>query len=295
MHISVLLKETIEGLDIKSGDVVVDGTLGAGGHSIEIANQFGKEVTIIGFDLDTSALKLAKDNFKSTGGNLVTVHDNFKNMNVACSNVGFANVDKVMLDLGVSSMEFGASGRGFSFMYDEPLLMTLTNPITQDTLTAENVVNGMSEKELADIIYKYGEERFSRQIAKAIVIARKKKRIETTFELSEIIAGSVPRGYRNGKINPATKTFQALRIYVNDELGAIETGIRNAWKILNPHGRIAVITFHSLEDRIVKNLFKELGKDEGKIITKKPIVPTRSEVLNNRRSRSAKLRIIEKI
>lgn len=295
MHISVLLKETIEGLDIKSGDVIVDGTLGAGGHSIEIANQFGKEVTIIGFDLDTSALKLAKDNFKSTGGNLVTVHDNFKNMNVACSNVGFANVDKVMLDLGVSSMEFGASGRGFSFMYDEPLLMTLTNPITQDTLTAENVVNGMSEKELADIIYKYGEERFSRQIAKAIVIARKKKRIETTFELSEIIAGSVPRGYRNGKINPATKTFQALRIYVNDELGAIETGIRNAWKILNQHGRIAVITFHSLEDRIVKNLFKELGKDEGKIITKKPIVPTRSEVLNNRRSRSAKLRIIEKI
>lgn len=295
MHISVLLKETIEGLDIKSGDVIVDGTLGAGGHSIEIANQFGKEVTIIGFDLDSSALKLAKDNFKSTGGNLVTVHDNFKNMNVACSNVGFARVDKVMLDLGVSSMELGASGRGFSFMYDEPLLMTLINPITQDTLTAENVVNGMSENELADIIYKYGEERFSRQIAKAIVIARKKKRIETTFELSEIIAGSVPRGYRNGKINPATKTFQALRIYVNDELGAIETGIRNAWKILNQHGRIAVITFHSLEDRIVKNLFKELGKDEGKIITKKPIVPTRSEVINNRRSRSAKLRIIEKI
>jgi 16S rRNA (cytosine1402-N4)-methyltransferase len=192
-------------------------------------------------------------------------------------------------------MEIGASGRGFSFQHDEPLLMTLTNPIESDTLTAEDVVNSTREEELANIIYEFGEERFSRQIAKAIVVARKHERIMTSGHLADIIAGAVPGSYRNGRINPSTKTFQALRIYVNDELGALKDGLTGAWNILKPGGRIAVITFHSMEDRIVKNIFKEKGKENSILITKKPIVPTRNEILENRRSRSAKLRIIEKI
>ncbi len=294
-HVSVLLNESIDGLQISEGDVIVDATLGAGGHSREIAKRFGGRVSIIGFDLDTHALSIAEDAVKNAGGMLTSIHDTFAELENACTASGINKIDKALFDLGVSSMELGASGRGFSFMHDEPLLMTLRNPITSDTLTAEQVVNGTNEQELADIIYSLGEERFSRQIAKAIVTARRKKRIETTFELSDIIKNAVPRGYRNGKINPSTKTFQAIRMFVNDELGAIEKGIKGAWNLLNTNGRIAVISFHSLEDRVVKNLFKELSKTNGKLITKKPIVPSRDEVIRNRRSRSAKLRIIEKI
>ena len=175
--------------------------------------------------------------------------------------------------------------------------MTLQNPITDDTVTARDVVNSMREKELADIIFTYGEESFSRQIANAIVTARKRKKIETTFELAEIIRNAVPNFYKNGRINPATKTFQALRIYVNDELGAITEGLEKAWNLLAKDGRIVTITFHSLEDRIVKNFFKDKAKldERAQIITKKPIVPAREEVIKNPRSRSAKLRILKKI
>lgn len=293
-HVPVLLEESIEGLHLKDGATVVDATLGAGGHSSEIARRFGKTVSIIGFDLDADALKLAKESVETAGGKLTPIHANFRTIREACEKEGVEGIDGALFDLGISSMEIGESGRGFSFRYDEPLLMTLANPITEDTLTAREVVNGMREEELADVIYKYGEERFSRQIAKAIGMARRAKKIETSMELADIIAQSVPAGYRNGRINPATKTFQALRIYVNDELGAAEEGIRGAWSLLNPGGRLAVITFHSLEDRLVKNLFKELTKEQGIIITKKPIAPSRKEVLANKRSRSAKLRIIQK-
>ncbi len=293
-HVPVLLHESIDGLQIKEGDVIVDATLGAGGHSSEIARRFGHAVRIIGFDLDAEALKLARASVETAGGKLVPIHANFRTIETNCAKAGFEQIDGALFDLGISSMEIGESGRGFSFKYDEPLLMTLANPITDDTLTAAEVVNGMREEELANVIYKYGEERFSRQIAKAIGMARRKARIDSSLQLAEIIAASVPASYRNGRINPATKTFQALRIYVNDELGAAEEGIRGAWNILKPGGRIAVITFHSLEDRLVKNLFKELSKDTGTIITKKPLAPTRKEVLENKRSRSAKLRIIQK-
>ncbi|MEI8130022.1 MAG: 16S rRNA (cytosine(1402)-N(4))-methyltransferase RsmH [bacterium] len=293
-HVPVLLHESIDGLRLSDGAVVVDGTLGAGGHASEIARRFGTAVTIVGFDLDAEALELAGASVKKSGGTLVPIHANFRTIVNACEQHGFTEIDGALFDLGISSMEIGESGRGFSFKYDEPLLMTLANPITDETLTAAEVVNGMRENELADMIYKYGEERFSRQIAKAIVLARRKAKIDSSLQLAEIIAESVPASYRNGRINPATKTFQALRIYVNDELGAAEEGIRGAWQLLKKGGRIAVITFHSLEDRLVKNLFKELKEDGGQIITKKPLIPTRKEIEENKRSRSAKLRIIEK-
>ena len=307
-HVPVLLNESIEGLNLKAGDTVVDATLGAGGHSSAIAKEFGKTVRIIGFDLDAEALTLAEKSVKAAGGQLTPIHANFRTMASSLAMEGVRGLDGALFDLGISSMEIGASGRGFSFMHDEPLLMTLENPITETTLTAREVVNSMPERELADIIYKYGEERYSRQIAKVISVSRRRKKIETSGELAAIVADSVPGSYKNGRINPATKTFQALRIYVNDELGAAEEGIRGAWDALKPGGRLAVITFHSLEDRLVKNLFKELSSAErrspgegkelsqhkGLLVTKKPIPPSRTEIIANRRSRSAKLRIIEK-
>lgn len=295
-HVSVLLNESIDSLDIKSGDTIIDATLGAGGHSAEIARRFGNEVSLIGFDLDLDALKIAKQNIEKSGGKLIPIQNNFRHMYESCEKIDITQVNGILFDFGVSSMEIGQSGRGFSFRFDEPLLMTLQNPITEDTLTAMNVVNSMREDELADIIYTFGEEKFSRRIANAIVTARRKKRIETTFELVEIIQNSVPAFYKNSRLNPATKTFQALRIYVNDELGAIKQGLESAWKILAKDGRIAVITFHSLEDRIVKNFFKQKSiEGVGVLINKKPIIPTREEIITNPRSRSAKLRIIQKI
>ena len=294
-HVPVLLNEAVEGLDIKPSDIVIDATLGAGGHSSEIIRRYGDSISLVGFDLDADALVLAQKSVADAGGKLIPIHANFRTMREACMEHGVSHAERVLFDLGISSMEIGESGRGFSFRYDEPLLMTLTNPITAETLTARDVVNEMPEKELADTIYKYGEEKFSRQIAKAVCFARKRQSIETTFELVDIITDAVPGFYKKGRINPATKTFQALRIYVNDEMGATEDGIKGAWNILSSGGRIAVITFHSLEDRLVKNLFKELVKDGGKLVIKKPITPSRKEVLENPRSRSAKLRIIQKL
>ncbi len=295
-HVSVLLNESIDGLDIKAGDTIIDATLGAGGHSSEIARKFGDNVSIVGFDLDGDALKLAKNNIKEVGGKLIPIQANFRKMETACEKNGISKVDGVLFDFGISSMELGESGRGFSFKYDEPLLMTLQNPIESDTLTARDVVNSTRENELADIIFKFGEERFSRQIANAIIVARRKMKIESTFQLSRIIEDAVPNFYKKGRINPSTKTFQALRIFVNDELGAITEGLENAWDILEKDGRIVTITFHSLEDRIVKNFFRDKAKEGiAQVLTKKPITPTREEIKINPRSRSAKLRILKKI
>ena len=205
-------------------------------------------------------------------------------------------VDAIIFDLGLSSDQLEISGRGFSFTKDEPLLMTMKESPNDEDLTAKEIVNTWEERNLADIIYGYGEERFSRRIAKAIVEARKENEIKTTFELVKIIEGSVPGSYKRGKIHFATRTFQALRIAVNDELGALEEGLAGGLKILKNEGRMGVISFHSLEDRIVKRFFREM-KDEGKIkiINKKPIIAGKEELILNKRSRSAKLRIIEKI
>lgn len=285
-HVPVLLHESIDGLDIQAGDTVVDATLGAGGHSSEIARRFGSSVSIVGFDLDTSAIAIAEQKVKEAGGTLKVINANFRTMTSHLE-----RADRILFDLGVSSMEFGKSGRGFTFKYDEPLLMTLSDSSDGDGLTARDIVNSTPEEELADLIYEYGEESFSRRIAKAIVDARRKEKIETSGQLAQIIENAV---HRRGRIHPATKTFQALRIAVNDELGALKEGIESAWKLLSPGGRIAIITFHSLEDRIVKNMFKAYAVEGATLITKKPIAPSRTEVLSNPRSRSAKLRIIKK-
>lgn len=294
-HISVLLNEAIDGLQIKNGEVVLDGTINGGGHSFEIAKRFPK-VKIVGLDLDKDALVRAEARLKEVEADFVLYESNFKDLDSALQALNIEAVDKILLDVGLSSNQFESSGRGFSFQKNEPLLMTFKAEPDDGDLTAAVIVNSWPEEKLADVIYEFGEERYSRQIAKAIVEARKKKSIVTTFDLVSVIESSVPTSYRHGRINPATRTFQALRIAVNGELDNLKLGLRRGFESLKPKGRIAVISFHSLEDRIVKNYFKELVNEaKGVLVSKKPIVPTDEEIRNNPRSRSAKLRIIEKL
>lgn len=293
-HIPVLLNETIDSLNIKKGETVIDATVGAGGHSKVICQKIGKEGTLVGLDQDKTALKIAEENLAGEKCEVILVNGNFGDIESLAEGESLKKVDKILFDLGVNSMQFGPTGRGFSFLYDEPLLMTLKNDLGENDLTAYEIVNSYREEEIADIIYKYGEDRASRRIAKEIVKARKIKSISTSGELAEVVKGAFPP--KHFKINPATRTFQALRIAVNDELGALERGLAGGWKILDKGGRMSVISFHSLEDRIVKNFFRSLSKEkEGLLINKKPITATREETRSNPRSRSAKLRTIEKI
>ncbi len=291
VHKTVLLHEAIDGLNLKDDSVVVDGTFGGGGHSSEMCRKF-PHLKLIAIDQDESAFKKAESKFKDLDCDITFVNDNFRNIAKIADGV---EVDGVLLDLGLSSDQLENSIRGFSFMKDEPLYMTMKeNPGVED-LTAGDVVNSWSEESLADIIYGYGEERLSRRIAKGIVESRKKKRIETTKELVEVIKNSVPVAYQRGKIHYATRTFQAIRIAVNDELGALTEGLEGGFKVLKNGGRMSVISFHSLEDRIVKRFFKEKSDvGEGKLINKKVILAGDEEIKNNPRARSAKLRIIEK-
>jgi 16S rRNA (cytosine1402-N4)-methyltransferase len=295
-HKTVLLQETIDGLNIQKGDVVVDGTLGGGGHSEEIARRGGKDITLIGIDMDDKALERARERIGKITPHAHFFKDNFRNIDKVLRKMGVDHADRILLDIGLSSDQFEVSGRGFTFKKDEPLLMTFSDDPTTHPFTAWTIVNEWAEESIADIIYGYGEEQFSRRIAKMIVEERAKRSIDTTFELSHIIESAVPFWYRKGKINPSTKTFQALRIAVNDELGALKEGIRVGFEMLAPKGRLAVISFHSLEDRIVKHFFREL-KDEEKaiLVNKKAIVPDIEEIRSNPRARSAKLRIIEKL
>lgn len=291
VHKSVLLKESIEGLNLTAGTTVIDGTFGGGGHSEVICE--AKPAKLIVFDQDQEALARGKEKLKDTDCKIEFVHENFRNMNKF---VKAGSVDGILLDLGLSSDQLDVSGRGFSFKRDEPLLMTMMAHPSEELLTARDVVNTWSEENLADIIYGYGEERYARRIARGIKEARENGEIKTTFDLVKIIEASVPASYRRGRIHPATKTFQAIRMAVNDELGSLEAGLRNGFDLLGKGGRFAVITFHSLEDRIVKKFFKaqvELG--EAKLINKKPIIAKEAEIKQNPRSRSAKLRILEKI
>ncbi len=327
-HVSVLLNEAIDGLMIRAGDIFVDGTLGDGGHSLEVQKRFGDKVIIVGIDRDQNAIDRVQEKFagvagkeKEGTGKIFLRQGNFRNVEGILKSAGFEKADKFLFDIGLSSRQLEESGRGFSFKKDEPLIMTFENSIdssvggssgTGAAFTAKEVVNTWQEESLADVIYGFGEEKFARRIAKGIVEARQTKEIETTGELVEIIKKSTPFYYHFGKIHPATRTFQAIRIAVNDELGSLADGLKSAWRVLSPGGRIAVISFHSLEDRIVKNYFNELkkgsdayGDEDGnvnvngnvsraKIITKKPIVASDEEVERNPRARSAKLRIIEK-
>ena len=306
-HRSVLLNEIAENLNLKKGSLVVDGTFGGGGHSAEICRRI-KGVKIIAIDEDKNAWRSAEDKFTNLHYDITFVNGNFRNLTEILREKNVASVDAILLDLGLSSDQLENSGRGFSFMRDEPLLMTMKENPRPEDLTAQDVVNTWSEQSIADIIYGYGEEKYSRRIAKAIVEARKKKKIATTSDLVEIIKSAVPEGKRGkggkgghtkgraSKIHPATRTFQALRIAVNDELGALEAGLRDGFAALGSGGRMLVISFHSLEDRIVKKFYKA-KKEEGKakLINKKPIIVGEEELRDNPRARSAKLRILEKI
>jgi len=247
---------------------------------------------LVSFDADRDAIERGRTALSGSKATVHLVHANFRGLDTELLKLGIASIDKVLFDLGWSSYQLSA-GRGFSFQSDEPLSMAYD---AGQALTAASIVNGWAEESLADVIYGWGEERYSRRIAKAIVEARDAKPIETARELAEIIRSAYPAAQRHGRLHPATKTFQALRIAVNDELGALEVALGAAWKLLKPEGRIAVISFHSIEDRIVKHRFASWEKEgAGKRITRKPLIPSEKELQENPRARSAKLRVIQKI
>jgi 16S rRNA (cytosine1402-N4)-methyltransferase len=315
VHEPVLLHEVVEGLSAGANATggktlwYLDGTLGGAGHTKAMVKAFGGKLNVIGLDQDPTAIERAKSALESLrsklGGTaqtkIILENENFRNLDKVLDKNGLKNVDLILLDLGISSDELENSGRGFTFQKDEPLLMTMGDP-EKAPFTALNIVNSWKEEDIANVIYAYGEDRFARRIARKIVVYREKKKIETSMELAEIVKSVIPfggrsfggKGYGKSKIHPATKTFQALRIAVNDELNALKEGLKKGFEALNKGGRIAVISFHSLEDRIVKEYFKGKIK-EAHILTKKPIVAGDQEIAENPRSRSAKLRIIEKI
>ncbi|MEK7121039.1 MAG: 16S rRNA (cytosine(1402)-N(4))-methyltransferase RsmH [Patescibacteria group bacterium] len=294
MHIPVLLKETIEGLMLEKNDFLVDATFGLGGHS-KGAYQKEKSIKILGIDLNRETLEREANFLKKEGCWIEIVVDNFKNIDKILDNLGKDTPNKYIFDLGWSSEELEESQRGFSFLRNEPLLMTFKSDVLDEDLTAREIVNVWEEKNLEAIIRGFGEEQFSKKIAKAIVEGRKKRSIETTLDLVSIIAKVVPTWYKHKKTHFATKTFQAIRMATNDEVESLKVALEKSFNNLKKGGRIAVITFHSIEDRIVKNFYKGFTKDGGRLVNKKPITPTREEIKNNKRARSAKLRIIEKI
>ena len=306
-HVSVLLWECIEGLNIKPDGIYVDGTLGGAGHSSEIVKRLdsGRH---IGIDRDNVALKAAGERLAPYADKVTLVHSNFCEIKQVLDDLGIEGVDGILLDLGVSSPQLDDGARGFSYMADAPLDMRMNN---EDPLTAHDVVNSWPYEELKRILYDYGEERYAPQIASAICRKREAKPIETTLELVDVIRSAMPPAALREKQHPAKRSFQAIRIAVNDELGSVEKVMRDAIPKLNKGGRLAVITFHSLEDRIVKNAMVEASrgctcppsfpvcvcgkKPQVKLITRKPIVSSDEELAVNPRARSAKLRICEKL
>lgn len=306
-HVSVLLNECIENLNIKPDGIYVDGTMGGAGHSLEIVKKLSEKGMLIGIDRDEEALAVAKERLKEFN-NVKYVHDNHDNIDEIIKNLNIKGVDGILLDLGVSSYQIDEKTRGFTYMDDGPLDMRMDK---SQKLTAEYIVNNYKEQDLARIIFEYGEEKFSRKIARNICEYRKNKKIETTGELVKIIEKSIPGKFREKNSHPAKRTFQAIRIEVNNEIEPLYNTIKNSITALNSKGRLCVITFHSLEDRMVKKAYVDAeGKctcpkdlpycvcgsvSLGKIITKKPILPTEKEMQENSRSRSAKLRVFEKI
>jgi len=272
--------EVLKALDVKAGEIVVDATYGQGGHSALLKKE--AKIKLVALDADPAA---------------GVVNANFGDLGKVAEDLGISQINKALFDLGWNRGQL-SMGRGFSFMTDEPLNMSY-GPTARSGFTATEILNTFTEKALADIFFGYGEERYARRIASAVVERRLVKPFETTMELVEVIKDAVPAAYRRGRLHPATRTFQGLRIAVNDELGVIEQGIKAAWSLLACEGRIAVITFHSIEDRVVKRLFasftKAESKQKGRLLYKKPLIPTAAEVKANPASRSAKLRVIEKI
>lgn len=306
-HVPVMLNEVLEGLNIKEDGIYVDGTLGGAGHSTEIVKRLstGK---LIGIDQDENAIKKSKEVLADYSDRTIIVKDNFKNIKNILNTLGINKVDGILLDLGVSSHQLDEEERGFSYNKDAPLDMRMDR---SNSFSAWDVVNKYSEKELEKIIWDFGEEKWAKRIAKFIVEERREAPIDTTFELVSVIKKAIPKKVRSQGGHPARKTFQAIRIEVNQELDILKNSILNANEVLNESGRLCIITFHSLEDRIVKDTFKYLNKDcicppefpvctcnkkrELKILTRKPIIPSEEEIETNPRSRSAKLRIGEKV
>lgn len=308
MHIPVLLQEVVDGLRVKKGDIVLDATVGGGGHSKALCEAIGRDLqkngddtasgqaTFVCLDEDEDAIERSRARLTGCGCQFLFFRTNYRHLDAALASFGIPGINKALFDLGLSSQQLdppvGGSTRGFSFRGNEPLTMTFAKNAGPDALTAEKIVNEWDEKNIATILESYGGERMAKRIVSAIARARKGRPIATTGELREIIERAVPR---RGKLHPATKTFQALRVAVNDEFRALQEGLAKAWGKLLLQGRLAVISFHSIEDRTVKDFFREQAKaGAGKLITKKPIAPARGEVLVNPRARSAKLRIIEK-
>ena len=305
-HIPVLLQEVLDGLQAKAGETILDATVGGGGHSEALCKAVGS-ARFICLDADEDAIERSRKRLESCTCEFDFYQTYYRNLDKALESFKISGVNRVLFALGLSSFQLEESGRGFSFMRDEPLEMTFAKippaedgsaPFTkgrmpEGVITARTIVNEWGEETIATILESYGEEKQARRIARRIVEARLHKPITTTLELAAVVESVVKR---KGKIHPATKTFQALRIAVNDEFQGLKDGLLKAWEKLVPHGRIAVIAFHSIEDRTVKDFFREKSKaGEGVLITKKPIVPTAEEIQKNPRSRSAKLRIIEKV
>ena len=306
-HVSVLLHECIQGLNIKEDGIYVDGTLGGAGHSKKICSHLNKDGQLIGIDQDINAINASSKKLAHETCKVTLVESNFSDLKNQLGKINVSQIDGVLLDLGVSSHQLDEAERGFSYMHDAPLDMRMNQSVG---LSAYDVVNKYKEEELDEIIKKYGEENWSKRIAKFICDYRVQKPIETTYELVEIIKKAVPKGARRDGPHPAKRTFQAIRIEVNNELGIIGDTILDIVDMLKPGGRLCIITFHSLEDRIVKQTYKKLEnpctcprefpvcicneKSQIKIITRKPILPTAMEIEENPRSRSAKLRILEK-
>jgi len=290
-HDSVLMKETVEALNVQPSDTVVDATLGGAGHFAALLAELGSGGVMVGIDADPAAVERAREAYaldrRPERPTAHLINDNFRNVAHILERLGIGSVDAILFDLGWSGYQI-ASPRGFSFQADEPLLMNYG----EDGETAADIVNSSSEEDLANIIFTYGEESFSRSIARAIVAARAEERILTTAALVDAILKGTPTWYHKRKIHPATKTFQALRIAVNDEIGSLREGLAAALSVLAPRGRLAVITFHSIEDRIVKNLLRDAVETGlGSLTPKKPVAPGRTELVTNRRARSAKLRV----
>jgi 16S rRNA (cytosine1402-N4)-methyltransferase len=285
-HVPVLLNEALQYLDPKPGARFIDATLGAGGHTREILERTGPDGQVLAIDQDESALSNAKAMLESFGSRVIFVHSNFRAVGKIAEDHGFLNCDGVLADIGISSMMVDDPSRGFSFMREGPLDMRMDR---SQALTAADVVNGYSEKEIADILYTFGEERRSRPISRSIVRSRPLHRTTDLVRAIERVSG----GPRHGQIHPATRTFQALRIYVNDELGSLENFLDSSMTAVRSGGRVVVISFHSLEDRIVKQRFRA-STAHGRVLTKKVVTATDEEVRSNPRSRSAKLRAWEK-
>ncbi|MCI9340262.1 MAG: 16S rRNA (cytosine(1402)-N(4))-methyltransferase RsmH [Dorea sp.] len=306
-HKSVLLKETVDGLNIRPDGIYADGTLGGGGHSFEVCRRLGEKGSIVGIDQDAAAIEAASGRLKDFGEKVTIVRSNYCDMKSRLHELGIDKVDGIILDLGVSSYQLDTADRGFSYREDAPLDMRMD---TRQAMTARDIVNDYSEMELYRVIRDYGEDKFARNIARHIVTAREKKPIKTTGQLTEIIRESIPMKYQKKGGHPAKRTFQAVRIELNRELEVLRDSLDDMIELLNPGGRLCIITFHSLEDRIVKSAFKKnenpcvcppdfpvcvCGKvSKGSIVTRKPILPSREEMESNSRSKSAKLRIFER-